>query len=88
MVVKLIFFAKLQRWINYIYTVEIPAILNLLLNYETREFRFKSHIAKEKESIYQILLKAIEEQNYHINFSQNNNSLELKKLKRKMIYLV
>ena len=38
---------------NYIYTVEIPAILNLLLNYETREFKDSNPgIAREKAIIY------------------------------------
>ena len=48
---------------NYIYTVEIPAILNLLLNYETREFKDSNPgIAREKALIYlsDVIKKAIE----------------------------
>ena len=71
---------------NYIYTVEIPAILNLLLNYETREFKDSNPgIAREKALIYlsDIIKKAIETEIITINFFTDNNSLELKKIEKK-----
>ena len=58
---------------NYIYTVEIPAILNLLLNYETREFKDSNPtIAREKALIYlsDIIKKAIKQKLSLLIFSQ------------------
>lgn len=71
---------------NYTYTVEVPALLNLLLNYKTREFQNSNPIiARNNALIYlsNIIRKAVEKEIITIYFFNNPNFSELKKYENK-----
>ena len=66
---------------TFIYTVEIPAILHLILDFETRDFEDENPMnAREKALTYlsEVLVKAVEKE--AIVFSEFENISKLKKI--------
>ena len=68
---------------TFIYTVEIPAILHLILGFETKVFEDENPMnAREKALIYlsEVLVKAVEKEAIVLLEFENENSSKLKKI--------
>lgn len=68
---------------TFIYTVEIPAILHLILGFETKDFEDEKPInAREKALIYlsEVLIKATEREGIIFSEFENENSTKIKKI--------
>lgn len=68
---------------TFIYTVEVPAILHLILGFETKDFEDENPInARDKALTYlsEVLINAVEKEAIIFSELENNNSTQTKKV--------